>query len=257
MDELERSRAEMQIAVKSSDTCSRELNSKTEEGNRREQDMVQLRREIEKVSGENNQIRADTDDSKKLLAKEKEEKLSIIAQNGQLQKQANDQNIKLQSLLKEVKNLEAFNVKLARESEEANRKKIALEQAMKEKEEERKKEDEEGKEDKAEEAENGIADSKISKVSNDSVIKEKAEETKPQDQVTDAPNKSDAEQGQAEAVVGEDKEKESENLKVLEENAGINEKAEGDDENVEETFGIQSSSSFVSSISGSNDSSVI
>lgn len=256
MDELERSRAELQIAVKSSDTCSRELNSMTEEGNRREQNMVKLRREIEKVMGENNEIRADTDDCKKLLEKEKEEKLSIIAQNGRLQKQANDQNTKLQSLLKEVKNLEADNVQLARESEEAKRKKIALEQAMKEKEEARKQEDE-GREDKLEETENGIADSKTSKVSKNSVTKDIAEETKPQGQVADALNKLDTEKGQAEVVVEEDKEKGSEKVKGVEENTDINEKAEEDGENVEEPFDIQSSSSFVSSISGSNDSSVI
>merc|ERR1711915_398491 len=150
----------------------------------------------------------------------------------------------------------ADNVQLARESEEARRKKIALEQVMKEKEEARKQEDE-GREDKPEETENGIADSKTSKVSKNSVTKDIAEETKPQGQVADALNKLDTEKGQAEVVVEEDKEKGSEKVKGVEENTDINEKAEEDGENVEEPFDIQSSSSFVSSISGSNDSSVI
>merc|ERR1711892_1030328 len=131
LDELQRSRAEMQIAVENSETCGRDLNSKTEDAGRKLREIENLKKEVAKVNGETSKIRLETEDSRNSLAQEKAEKQKIVEQNASLQKQANEQNLKLQKLVKEIELLEAANVKLAKDSEEADKKMNAMENAKK------------------------------------------------------------------------------------------------------------------------------
>merc|ERR1712179_295525 len=86
-------------------------------------------KEVSKVNGESARIRLETEDSKTRLAREKAEKQRIIEQNAALQKQANEQSTKLQKLTKEIELLEANNAKQAKQSEEADKKRIEMEKA--------------------------------------------------------------------------------------------------------------------------------
>merc|ERR1712212_468930 len=74
LDELERSRAEMQIAVENSETCGRDLNNRKDDVNRKLREIENLRKEVSKVNGESARIRMETEDSKTRLAQEKAEK---------------------------------------------------------------------------------------------------------------------------------------------------------------------------------------
>merc|ERR1712083_185079 len=55
--------------------------------------------------------------------------MGIIEQNAALQKQTNEQSTKLQKLTKEIELLEANNAQLAKQSEEADKKRIEMEKA--------------------------------------------------------------------------------------------------------------------------------
>ena len=67
LDELQRSRAEMEISEENSETCGRDLDRKTEDVDRKLREIKNLKKKVAKVTEENSQIKSYFDESNKLL----------------------------------------------------------------------------------------------------------------------------------------------------------------------------------------------